>query len=195
MATYHQYSFPSFYPQQPHTEQSHPEMHNPTARTGIIYPGAQQYQQPQQLQQPQHPSRSISPPQYYQPYPMALPHQAGLANLHLDRNLNHSHYHMDIQNNGHIQQPTNGHNGHYMNQYEYNDSPVISHDPHAGSVSPDHMDHNHTPEISSSGSKTVTKWKDGKDGPVKNACLSCRTKKAKCDGVKPICGQVSFINT
>ncbi|RXK42243.1 hypothetical protein M231_00602 [Tremella mesenterica] len=32
----------------------------------------------------------------------------------------------------------------------------------------------------------VGKWKDG---PVKNACLSCRTKKAKCDGTRPICGQ------
>jgi hypothetical protein len=28
-------------------------------------------------------------------------------------------------------------------------------------------------------------------GPVKAACLSCRQKKAKCDGVKPACGQVS----
>lgn len=30
-----------------------------------------------------------------------------------------------------------------------------------------------------------------KDGPVKAACLSCRTKKAKCDGGRPVCGQVS----
>jgi len=41
------------------------------------------------------------------------------------------------------------------------------------------------------------KWKeaDGKGaaaaGPVKAACLSCRQKKAKCDGAKPACGQVS----
>lgn len=38
------------------------------------------------------------------------------------------------------------------------------------------------------------KWKSEKEkekeGPVKNACLSCRSKKAKCDGVLPICGQV-----
>ena len=27
--------------------------------------------------------------------------------------------------------------------------------------------------------------------PVKNACLSCRTKKARCDGVQPICTQCS----
>ncbi|WOO79444.1 Lysine biosynthesis regulatory protein LYS14 [Vanrija pseudolonga] len=31
--------------------------------------------------------------------------------------------------------------------------------------------------------------KDGAAGPVKAACLSCRQKKAKCDGTKPICGQ------
>jgi hypothetical protein len=30
-----------------------------------------------------------------------------------------------------------------------------------------------------------------KEGPVKAACLSCRQKKAKCDGVKPICTQAS----
>jgi hypothetical protein len=30
-----------------------------------------------------------------------------------------------------------------------------------------------------------------KEGPVKAACLSCRQKKAKCDGTKPICTQVS----
>jgi hypothetical protein len=27
--------------------------------------------------------------------------------------------------------------------------------------------------------------------PVKNACLSCRTKKARCDGIQPICTQCS----
>jgi hypothetical protein len=31
-----------------------------------------------------------------------------------------------------------------------------------------------------------------KEGPVKAACLSCRQKKAKCDGAKPICTQVSL---
>lgn len=30
-----------------------------------------------------------------------------------------------------------------------------------------------------------------KEGPVKAACLSCRQKKAKCDGVQPVCTQVS----
>lgn len=30
-----------------------------------------------------------------------------------------------------------------------------------------------------------------KESPVKAACLTCRAKKAKCDGVKPICGAVS----
>ena len=30
-----------------------------------------------------------------------------------------------------------------------------------------------------------------KDGPVKAACLSCRSKKAKCDGGKPVCAAVS----
>lgn len=38
------------------------------------------------------------------------------------------------------------------------------------------------------------KWPKDKDhsvaGPVKAACLSCRQKKAKCDGAKPVCGQV-----
>jgi hypothetical protein len=34
------------------------------------------------------------------------------------------------------------------------------------------------------------KWKE-KEGPVKNACLSCRAKKAKCDGAQPVCGQCS----
>lgn len=38
----------------------------------------------------------------------------------------------------------------------------------------------------------IGKWKgEAKEGPVKNACLSCRSKKAKCDGVQPVCGQVS----
>jgi hypothetical protein len=36
--------------------------------------------------------------------------------------------------------------------------------------------------------KTIGKW--SKEAPVKNACLSCRTKKAKCDGQQPVCGQV-----
>jgi hypothetical protein len=43
------------------------------------------------------------------------------------------------------------------------------------------------------------KWKSEKEkekeGPVKNACLSCRSKKAKCDGILPICGQVSQHNS
>ncbi len=42
------------------------------------------------------------------------------------------------------------------------------------------------------------KWPKDKDhgpGPVKAACLSCRQKKAKCDGVKPVCGQVSCAPT
>ena len=30
-----------------------------------------------------------------------------------------------------------------------------------------------------------------KEGPVKVACLTCRSKKAKCDGVQPVCGTVS----
>jgi hypothetical protein len=30
-----------------------------------------------------------------------------------------------------------------------------------------------------------------KESPVKAACLTCRAKKAKCDGVRPICGAVS----
>lgn len=33
-----------------------------------------------------------------------------------------------------------------------------------------------------------------REGPVKAACLSCRQKKAKCDGVKPICTQASCLN-
>lgn len=43
---------------------------------------------------------------------------------------------------------------------------------------------------------SVGKWKDKdkdkdkEDGPVKAACLSCRQKKAKCDGERPACGQV-----
>lgn len=49
-----------------------------------------------------------------------------------------------------------------------------------GSVSPD------TDE--GIGKAKLSKW--SKEGPVKNACLSCRTKKAKCDGTQPVCGQV-----
>lgn len=37
---------------------------------------------------------------------------------------------------------------------------------------------------------SIGKWKDN-EGPVKAACLSCRQKKAKCDGGRPACGQVS----
>lgn len=38
---------------------------------------------------------------------------------------------------------------------------------------------------------SIGRWKpDTKEGPVKNACLSCRSKKAKCDGLQPVCGQV-----
>jgi hypothetical protein len=38
----------------------------------------------------------------------------------------------------------------------------------------------------------IGKWRgETKEGPVKNACLSCRSKKAKCDGIQPVCGQVS----
>lgn len=33
------------------------------------------------------------------------------------------------------------------------------------------------------------------DGPVKAACLSCRNKKAKCDGMQPTCGQVSHVRS
>lgn len=33
-----------------------------------------------------------------------------------------------------------------------------------------------------------------REGPVKAACLSCRQKKAKCDGVKPICTQASLVH-
>ena len=31
-----------------------------------------------------------------------------------------------------------------------------------------------------------------KEGPVKNACLNCRNKKAKCDGEQPVCSQVEL---
>lgn len=52
----------------------------------------------------------------------------------------------------------------------------------------------HKPDFSlDPGLSGAGKWpKDSKDlaGPVKAACLSCRQKKAKCDGAKPVCGQV-----
>lgn len=35
------------------------------------------------------------------------------------------------------------------------------------------------------------KWRPDREAPVKNACLTCRGKKARCDGVRPICGQCS----
>lgn len=46
---------------------------------------------------------------------------------------------------------------------------------------------------------SVGKWKGktklgDKERPVKAACLSCRSKKAKCDGQMPICGQVSRLS-
>ncbi|KAK8846726.1 hypothetical protein IAR55_005813 [Kwoniella newhampshirensis] len=37
----------------------------------------------------------------------------------------------------------------------------------------------------------IGKWTNPKPAPVKAACLSCRTKKAKCDGTRPVCGQCS----
>ncbi|WRT65049.1 uncharacterized protein IL334_001991 [Kwoniella shivajii] len=41
----------------------------------------------------------------------------------------------------------------------------------------------------------VGKWIGGsKAAPVKAACLSCRTKKAKCDGKQPVCGQCARKN-
>ncbi|WVR04404.1 hypothetical protein IAU60_001406 [Kwoniella sp. DSM 27419] len=41
----------------------------------------------------------------------------------------------------------------------------------------------------------VGKWNGGpKAAPVKAACLSCRTKKAKCDGKQPVCGQCARKN-
>jgi hypothetical protein len=50
------------------------------------------------------------------------------------------------------------------------------------------------PELTSSISNTVGKvahkWERQTTGPVKIACLKCRDKKAKCDGARPICGQV-----
>ncbi len=52
-----------------------------------------------------------------------------------------------------------------------------------GSVSPDTDE-----EGSGVGKAKIVKW--SKEGPVKNACLSCRNKKAKCDGASP-CSQVS----
>ncbi|WVQ83972.1 hypothetical protein IAT38_006117 [Cryptococcus sp. DSM 104549] len=39
----------------------------------------------------------------------------------------------------------------------------------------------------------VGKW-SAKAAPVKAACLSCRQKKAKCDGQQPVCGQVRELN-
>ena len=44
-------------------------------------------------------------------------------------------------------------------------------------------------EPSSGKTKKSTKEKEG---PVKAACLACRGKKAKCDGVRPRCGTVRY---
>ncbi|WVQ97788.1 hypothetical protein IAU59_004902 [Kwoniella sp. CBS 9459] len=40
----------------------------------------------------------------------------------------------------------------------------------------------------------VGKWTGSKAAPVKAACLSCRMKKAKCDGKQPVCGQCAKKN-
>jgi hypothetical protein len=64
------------------------------------------------------------------------------------------------------------------------------------SITPDRAS-THTPEDDQHSSPVitalagVTRTAKQKDGPVKAACLSCRQKKAKCDGIKPICTQVS----
>jgi hypothetical protein len=47
------------------------------------------------------------------------------------------------------------------------------------------------PLVSAKGKADGGPGKWVKEAPVKNACLSCRTKKAKCDGQQPVCGQVS----
>ncbi|WVF70097.1 hypothetical protein IAT40_004885 [Kwoniella sp. CBS 6097] len=57
---------------------------------------------------------------------------------------------------------------------------------------------NTTPLLKSSvglgGEGGVGKWTGSKAAPVKAACLSCRTKKAKCDGKQPVCGQCAKKN-
>jgi hypothetical protein len=67
------------------------------------------------------------------------------------------------------------------------------------SITPERQ-HTRTPEGDSHGSPLPTSLTGPtrttqagrqKEGPVKAACLSCRQKKAKCDGAKPICTQVS----
>jgi hypothetical protein len=68
------------------------------------------------------------------------------------------------------------------------------------SITPERQ-HTRTPEDDSHGSPMPTSLTGPtrstqlarqKEGPVKAACLSCRQKKAKCDGIKPICTQASL---
>ncbi|OCF41820.1 hypothetical protein I317_04330 [Kwoniella heveanensis CBS 569] len=70
----------------------------------------------------------------------------------------------------------------------------------ASSVSPQASgsESTNTPLLNSSvglgGEGGVGKWTGSKAAPVKAACLSCRTKKAKCDGKQPVCGQCAKKN-
>lgn len=58
------------------------------------------------------------------------------------------------------------------------------------SKSPDSDDSGQKGRSTSANSEgLIGKW--AKEGPVKNACLTCRNKKAKCDGALPSCGAVS----
>jgi hypothetical protein len=55
---------------------------------------------------------------------------------------------------------------------------------------PDGEDGNASPQPTSALGPVRAPMGRNREGPVKAACLSCRQKKAKCDGVKPICTQV-----
>ncbi|WWC87197.1 uncharacterized protein L201_002083 [Kwoniella dendrophila CBS 6074] len=69
------------------------------------------------------------------------------------------------------------------------------------SISPPGSDHTQMP-IPHASSSNIGKWTGPTNGnasgqksaPVKAACLSCRNKKAKCDGKQPVCGQCARKN-
>ncbi|OCF76632.1 hypothetical protein I204_02330 [Kwoniella mangroviensis CBS 8886] len=94
----------------------------------------------------------------------------------------------------------------------------MSYHPYSYSQPPDHQqvmmsgessispDPSQTTQSSGSGSASASgigKWNNNsttghghgqKSAPVKAACLSCRNKKAKCDGQQPVCGQCARKN-
>ncbi|ORX34355.1 hypothetical protein BD324DRAFT_653133 [Kockovaella imperatae] len=70
--------------------------------------------------------------------------------------------------------PTNGHH------------PTVHHHPYQSESPFGRFDHGKKKNVKMVSTNGVGD-SSPKEGPVKAACLSCRSKKAKCDGVKPVC--------